>query len=124
MFTVTAVWSTCSPKEEFLPSAVYLMMKKWLGAVGSDLTWTFALGKCWTTVGMMTCSKAAWMLRCIEFERLETSTSFVQQPTARDRQPPLASATRSASAVISAHASGLCAPRAHEHSSEPSDPQT
>jgi hypothetical protein len=39
-------------------------------------------------------------------------TSLVQQPTARDRQPPFASDTRSASAVISAHVSGLCAPRA------------
>ena len=34
-------------------------------------------------------------------------TSVVQQPTALDRQPPLASATRSASAVISAHVSGV-----------------
>ena len=49
-------------------------------------------------------------------------TSFVQQPTARDRQPPLASATRSASAVISAHVSGLCARQEHSHAPAQRDP--
>ena len=45
---------TCSPKEAFLPSAVYLMMKKWLASLGlwvggwglalARPTWTWASG--------------------------------------------------------------------------------